>query len=220
MTKNDVIKIIENRIERKIKVYRVSWTGHLNQNIITKRQMMEAEINGLKELLKEINNKEGKYELTDKFPLREEVDLSPKETDNTNIWQVFIMPVSMDGDDIEEDRISLFYNKNTTDYYVQYRGKIIVNTENDKTFHFRDTQKTWRYRKIFNRIELSRGLEMVAYKIAEAIKYKNYYPRIKRINISRFLKDFTLWLFVNEVPKKDRDENWESKRKLLEKEGK
>lgn len=130
------------------------------------------------------------------------------------------MPVSMDGDDIEEDRISLFYNKNTTDYYVQYRGKIIVNTENDKTFHFRDTQKTWRYRKIFNRIELSRGLEMVAYKIAEAIKYKNYYPRIKRINISRFLKDFTLWLFINEIPEEDRDENWESKRKLLEKEGK
>lgn len=220
MNKNDIIKIIEDRIERKIKVYRESWTGHLNQNIITKRQMMEAEINGLKELLKEINHKEGKYELTDKFPLREEVDLSPKETDNTNIWQVFIMPISMDGDDIEEDRISLFYNKNTTDYYVQYRGKIIVNTENDKTFHFRDTQKTWRYRKIFNRIELSRGLEMVAYKIAEAIKYKNYYPRIKRINISRFLKDFTLWLFINEIPEEDRDENWESKRKLLEKEGK
>ena len=126
MNKNDIIKIIEDRIERKIKVYRESWTGRLNQNIITKRQMMEAEINGLKELLKEINHKEGKYELTDKFPLREEVDLSPKETDETNVWQVFIMPVSMDGDDIEEDRISLFYNKNTTDYYVQYRGKIIV----------------------------------------------------------------------------------------------
>ena len=130
------------------------------------------------------------------------------------------MPVSMDGDDIEEDRISLFYNKNTTDYYVQYRGKIIVNTENDRRFHFRDTQKTWRYRKIYNRIELSKGLEMVAYKIAEAIKYNNYYPRIKGINISRFLKDFTLWLFINEVPEEDRDEKWESKRKLLEKEGK
>lgn len=220
MTKNDVIKVIENRIERKIKVYRESWTGHLNQNIITKRQMMEAEINGLKELLKEINYKEGKTEIKDKFPLREEVDLSPKETGETNVWQVFIMPETMWGDDIKEDRIYLFYNKNTTDYHVKYKGKIIFNTENVNYHHFRDTQKTWRYRKIFNRIELSSGLDMVAYRITNAISYNNYFRKIKRINVSKFLKDFTIWLFINEVPEEDRDTNWKNKKELLEKEGK
>ena len=220
MNKKDIIKIIEDRIERKIKVYREYWADHLNQNIITKRQMMEAEINGLKELLKEINYKDGKSELADKFPLREEVDLSPKETSNTNIWQVFIMPESILGDSTEEDRISLFYNKNTTNYYVQYRGKTIFNTEYDSIYHFEDTRKTWRYRKLYNRIELARGLAMITHIIAEAIEYTNYYPKIKKINISNFLKDFTSWLFINEIPEEDRDENWESKRKLLEKEGK
>lgn len=220
MNKNEIIKIIEDRIERKIKVYRESWTGHLNQNIITKRQMMEAEIDGLKELLKEINYKDGKSELADKFPLREEVDLSPKETDDTNIWQVFVMSESMWGDAIEEDRIVLFYNKNTTDYYVKYKDKIILNTENERYYHFRDTQKTWRYRKSCNRIELARGLMIVAYQIGNKISYGNYYPKIKKIHISIFLKDFISWLFINEVPEKDRDENWESKKELLEKEGK
>lgn len=220
MNKNDIIKIIEDRIERKIKVYRESWTGHLNQNIITKRQMMESEINGLKELLKEINYKEGKVEVKDRFPLREEVDLSPKKTDETNVWQVFIIPDSMWGDSIKEDKIYLFYNKKTTDYYVKYKDKIILNTEGINYYHFKDTQKTWRYNKKFNRIELSRGLEMVAYCITNEISYNNYFRKIKKINVSRFLKDFTMWLFINEVPEKDRDINWRNKKELLEKEGK
>ena len=220
MNKNDIIKIIEDRIDRKIKEYRDSWTGHLNQNIITKRQIMEAEINGLKELLKEIDYKDGKSELSDKFPLKEEVDLSPKETGKTDIWQVFIMPNSMNGDDIKEDRISLFYNKNTTEYYVQYRGEIILNTENDRYYHFRDTQKTWRYRKTYNRIELARGLEMVTYKIADSIKYINYYPKIKRTHISSFLKDFINWLFINETPEEFKSIEWKNKVELLEREGK
>ena len=214
MTKNDVIKIVENRIERKIKEYRESWTGHLNQNIITKRQMMEAEINGLKELLKEINYKEGKAEIKDKYPLREENDLSPKETNETNVWQVFITPSSIN----KEDRLCLFYNKNTTEYHMKYKGEIIFNTENKNYYHFENINKTWRYRKVHNRIELAGGLSMVAYKVARDTKL--LYPSIKQITVSNFLKSFVEWLFINEVPEEDRDINWKNKKELLEKEGK
>ena len=53
--KIDIIKMIEEKIEKKIKEHKAIWTGHLNQNIITKRTMLEGEIKALKELRKDLN---------------------------------------------------------------------------------------------------------------------------------------------------------------------
>lgn len=220
MNKNDIIKMIEEKIEKKIKEHKAIWTGHLNQNIITKRTMLEGEIKALKELRKELNMKHGNVELVDPFPLVDYKKYEPTtKKEGTTIYQVFIMPESMNGDALEEDRLTIFYNKETTDYHVKYKDDIIFNTESDKYYHFRDTGKTWRYRKLYNRIELSRGLEMISYKIMDNVTYSNYYPKFKKIYVSQFLRHFVNWLFINEIPKEDRDHKWKEKVKLLEKEG-
>lgn len=221
MNNNDIIILIENKIKRKIKEYRESWNGFFNQNVITKRTLMEGEIRALKDLRNELKMRNGERDLSDPFPLVEKNKFSFKfDTSDPTIWQVFTFPKSMNGEDLSNEPIVLYYNKKTTDYYVEYKGDLILDTTTERYWKFKQLGTTWRYRDRMNRVELSRGLEMVAYYITDKIRERFSRTKIKRIHISTFLKMFSNWLFINEVPPACQSEEWKLKVKLLKKEGK
>lgn len=221
MKDKEFIELIEKKIREKVKNYRESWNGIFNQNVITKRALMEGEIKALKDLRNELKMRNGERDLSDPFPLVEKNKFSFKfDTSDPAIWQVFTFPKSMNGEDLSNEPIVLYYNKKTTDYYVEYKGDIIIATTSEPYWKFKTLGTTWRYRDRMNRVELSRGLEMVAYYITDKIRERFSRTKIKRIHISAFLKMFSNWLFINEVPPACQSEEWKLKVKLLKKEGK
>lgn len=221
MKDREFIELIEKKIKEKVKNYRESWNGIFNQNVITKRALMEGEIKALKDLRNELKMRNGERDLSDPYPLVEKKRFSVEiDTSDPTIWQVFTMPKSMNGEDLSNEPIVLYYNKKTTDYYVEYKGDIVLDTTTAPYWKFRQLGTTWRYRDSMNRVELSRGLEMVAYVITDKIRERFSRTRIKRMQVSSFLKIFSNWLFINEVPVACRSEAWKSKVKLLKKEGK
>ena len=71
MKDKEFIELIEKKIREKVKNYRESWNGIFNQNVITKRALMEGEIKALKDLRNELKMRNVERDLSDLFPLVE-----------------------------------------------------------------------------------------------------------------------------------------------------
>ena len=114
-----------------------------------------------------------------------------------------------------KDTLSLFYNKNDTEYYVKYKGEIVFDTREDSYYRFKNTGKTWRYRDSMIRVELARGLNNISYTIRNEVKLMS---RITVYDIKKLLNKMLDWIFLNGVPEEYRDKYWKDKADIIKKE--
>ena len=192
MRSKEIINLIESKIENKIHEFRESPTDSLL-----------TEINTLKDLRTELLPEEEE----DKFPIEEDCS---KNVD-CNIWQVFLHKID------PVNTMYLFYNKRTTEYYIEYKKEVVLDTNKDAYFHFRSTGKTWRYKSAMTRIELARGCTTVAYLVSR--KLRLYSPSIKTADVRILVKKFINWLFINKTPKNLRNSEWKQELDRIMKEG-